>query len=110
MVAVVPLKAVPNQRTRMLLSNQDTTLVLWQKTTGLFADVYVNDAPVVLGVICLDRTLIIRSAYLGYQGDFVFWDTQGTDDPVYTGIGSRFQLLFYAAGELVLASSGWTIL
>jgi hypothetical protein len=48
----------------------------------------------VQGVICQNWNRIIRSAYLGFVGDFAFWDTQGSNDPTFGGFGSRF-LLFY---------------
>jgi hypothetical protein len=62
-------------------------------------DVYFGSSLIVPGVLCQNQNRIIRSIYLGYSGDFEFYDTQpdpfyGPMDPVYTGLGSRFVLLY----------------
>jgi hypothetical protein len=43
----------------------------------------------------------VRSAYLGFVGDLMFQDLQGTDAPTYDGLGSRFQLVYLDATEVV---------
>jgi hypothetical protein len=91
---VVPVQPVPNQTLSILLANQLCRLTLRTRWFGLFMDVSVNDAPIVQGVICQNWNRIIRSAYLGFIGDFAFWDTQGSVDPTFSGLGSRY-LLFY---------------
>ena len=53
------------------------------------------------GVICQDRNRLVRSAYLGFAGDLMFEDLRGTDDPTADGLGSRFQLVYLDASELV---------
>jgi hypothetical protein len=89
---LVPVRAVPNQTLSILLANQLCRLTLRTRFYGLFMDVSVNDAPIVQGVICQNWNRIVRSAYLGFVGDFAFWDTQGSTDPAYTGLGSRYLL------------------
>jgi hypothetical protein len=91
---VVPVQPVPNQTLSILLANQLCRLTLRTRWFGLFMDVSVNDAPIVQGVICQNWNRIVRSAYLGFVGDFAFWDTQGSADPTFSGLGLRF-LLFY---------------
>lgn len=94
---IIPLQAVPNQQVTTLLDGQYVQIDVFQKTTGLFANVYQNNDLVVGGVICQDRNRLIRSAYLGFSGDLAFVDMEGTDDPSYEGIGSRFLLLYLPA-------------
>ena len=96
----VPLQPVPNQTVRVQLANQITQINVYYKRQGLFMDVLKNELPVIQGVICENLNRIVRSAYLGYEGDFIWVDTQGDADPVYTGIGSRFYLVYLAEGEL----------
>jgi hypothetical protein len=96
---VVPLDAVPNQSFNVTLSGQSCTLRIAQKTTGMFIDVLVANALIIGGVLCLDRTWIVRDTYLGFAGDLFFADTQGTTDPTYTGLGSRYLLIYAAPGE-----------
>ncbi len=93
---VIPLQPVPSQTLTTFLSGQPCRINIYQKRTGLYADVLLNDAPIVSGVSCLNNNLIIREAYLGFIGDLYFWDTQGSDDPDSSGLGSRF-VLFYTA-------------
>lgn len=88
----VPLFAKPSQVSSVQLGGQSCTVRAYQKSTGLYLDLLVNDAPVILGRLCLDRVLLVRSQYLGFAGDLVFNDTAGTSDPDYTGLGDRFVL------------------
>ena len=103
---IVPLQAVPSQTVTALLSNQATTLNIYQKSQagqtdpGLYMDVLLNGSLVVGGVLCLNANIIIRDAYFGYTGDFAFLDTQGLDDPVYTGVGTRWLLGYFLPSEL----------
>jgi len=60
----------------------------WGRVFWLFMDVSVNDVPVMQGVICQNWNRIVRSAYLGFVDDFVFWDAQGSADPTFSGLGS----------------------
>lgn len=97
---IVPTKAIPNQTLQVQLDSQPCTLNVYQLAYGLFIDVYVGNALVVAGVICENLNRIVRSLYLGFSGDLAFFDTQGTDDPVYTGLGARFQLVYLEESDL----------
>jgi hypothetical protein len=98
---IIPLQPVPSQTVNALINNQATTLNVRQlNDQGLFMDVLLNDAPIIQGVICQNLNVIIRNAYFGYVGDFAFVDTQGTSDPVYTGLGSRYVLGYFTPAEL----------
>lgn len=100
---VVALQPIPNQTLQAQLGGQACTINVQQMAYGLFMTLYVGSVLIVAGVICLNATLIVRSAYLGFSGDFEFLDTENlTDpsDPVYTGLGSRFQLCYLSAAEV----------
>jgi hypothetical protein len=115
---IVPLAAVPAQTLRIDLGTppQPITINLYAKEievpvlapsqiateppvyepiTPLFIDIYLNDALVIGGVICENNNLIIKNNYFGVIGDFSFWDSQGSDDPQYTGLGSRWYLCYW---------------
>lgn len=96
---MIPLRAVNSQVLTVTLAQQRARLKVYQKTTGLFMDVYVNDALIIGGVISEDRNRIVRDKYLGFIGDLAFYDTQGTSDPVASGLGARYRLLYLEAGE-----------
>jgi hypothetical protein len=63
-------------------------------TVGFF-DLYIGATLIIAGVRCQDRNLLVRDSYLGLVGDFSFLDTQGTSDPIPTGLGSRFLLTYW---------------
>lgn len=104
MAEIIPLQAVPNQTLTTQLSNVVCTVTLWQKSTGLFLDLYVAGAPLALGMLCLNATTLLRDyAALGFDGDLAFIDTLGTQDPDYTGLASRYVLVHYTAADLAAA-------
>lgn len=96
---LVPLQPIPNQKVTVQLADQTVQIVIRQKSTGLFMDLYLNDALILAGVICQDRNRIVRSTYLGFVGDLTFIDNQGTTDPVYSGLGTRYSLAYLEEGE-----------
>lgn len=98
---IIPLQAVPNQSVKAQLSNQPCKIVIRQTLYGVFLDLYVNEVLLVAGAICQDRNRLVRSAYIGFAGDLMFEDLQGTEDPTADGLGSRFQLVYLDASELV---------
>lgn len=106
---LIPLQAVPNQALTVNLEGQVTQINIYQKALGLFVDVYVDNILIIGGVIAENLNRIVRSIYLGFIGDLAFIDTQGTTDPVYTGLGSRYSLAYITAAELEAARSAITI-
>lgn len=97
---IVPIQAIPYQTVAVQLAGQPCILNIYQKTYGLFLDLYVNGSLVVGGVICENLNRIVRNVYLGFVGDFVFGDTQGTSDPIYTGLGTRYLLVYLEEVDL----------
>jgi hypothetical protein len=103
---IIPLQAVPSQTFSVGLSNQQCKVNVYQKQTGLFFDLYVSGLAVITGVLCLNLNLLVRNTYLGFVGDLAFIDTQGTNDPDYTGLGTRYQLVYLAIGDVIGLPSG----
>ena len=97
----IPLLAVPSQTSNLQLTGQNCTINVYQKYTGLFFDLLVNSSLVIGGVLCLNEVLLVRSAYLGFAGDFAFYDnTNDNDDPVYTGLGTQFSLIYLTPTDI----------
>lgn len=90
----ISLAAVASQSLTATLAQQNCGIKLYQKSTGLYLDLYVASQLVLAGVLCRDRVYLVRQAYLGFVGDLVFVDTQGAEDPQYTGLGARWQLRY----------------
>lgn len=93
-IVQIPLSAAPSQIVATLLGTQQCRIAVYQKRTGLFLDLFVNDKAVALGILCRDRVWLIRDAYFGFTGDLAFIDTQGVADPDYTGLAGRYQLVW----------------
>lgn len=97
---IVPTTATPSQTLSVMLGGQNCQLAIRQKSTGVFLDVSVANKPIILSALCLDRVRLLRHPHLGFVGNLAFVDTQGVTDPAYTGFGGRYQLVYFAAGEL----------
>lgn len=98
---VVPIKPVPSQALTTVLGGQNCRIAVYQKSTGLFLDLLVDNEPIVSAAICRDRVNLVRQAYLGFVGGLVFCDTQGVSDPTYGGLGSRYLLAYLDPSDLV---------
>lgn len=96
-ISVIPLIATPSQTLNVQLDAQSCRINVRQRRTGLFVDLFVQDAPIFQGVKALDRNRLVRDAYLDFTGDLFFVDTQGNDDPDYSGLASRFLLVWDSA-------------
>jgi hypothetical protein len=94
MTVIIPLKPLPSQTLSVNLGGQSCRISLYQKTTGLYCDVFVNDTPIVIGSLCQNLNPIVRAAYTGFVGELALYDTWGEDDPVYTELGDQFQLAY----------------
>ena len=96
----VPVQPIPNQTLNISLGGQSCTLNLYQQAFGMYLDVIIGTNPIVQGIICLNNNLIVRNTYFGFLGDFVFIDTQGSSDPVYTGLSSRWFLAYLTTTDI----------
>jgi hypothetical protein len=94
------IQPIAYQQFSVNLGGQQCQIALYQKSTGIFMDLTVNNVVLFTCVQCLNNTLVVRNAYLGFIGDLAFTDTQGSCDPYYTGLGSRFQLLYLSPSDL----------
>lgn len=99
---IIPVQSVASQDLTVQLADQVCQITIRQKALGLFLDLAVNNASIVAGVFCQNLNKIVRSTYLGFTGDLCFIDTQGTDDPIYTGLGSRFVLAYIETSDNLL--------
>lgn len=94
MTSRIPLVAIPSQRLSVTLGTQRCQISVYQKSTGLYFDLAVAGSPVVAGMVCRNRTNLVRASYAAFSGNLAFIDTMGTEDPDYTGLGGRFQLVY----------------
>jgi hypothetical protein len=106
MPLIIPLQPVPNQTLQIVLDNQSCVINVYHLDYGLFVDVLLGNSLVVSCVIALNNTRLVRESVAalgspGFSGDFAFEDASGAgEDPVYTGLGSQFFLMYYFEYEL----------
>lgn len=98
---IVPLQPIPNQTLTVNLDGQITQINVYQRGANVFIDVLVNNVGIIYGVVAQNLNRVVRSLYLGFQGDLAFIDNQGSTDPVYTGLGTRYSLAYIEADELL---------
>lgn len=96
----IPLQAVPSQRLSVVLAAQNCQIAVYQKSTGMYLDLAINDMSIVSTRLCRDRVRLVRQEYLGFVGDLVLMDTQGREDPRYEGLGVRWRLRYLEAADL----------
>jgi hypothetical protein len=97
---IIPVQALANQSLQAQLNGQAVTLNVLQTAYAMLVTVTLGTQIIAASVIAQNLNRIVRYAYTGFLGDFVFVDTQGTSDPVYTGLGSRFLLVYLSPADL----------
>ncbi len=98
---IVPLQAVPNQTLQITLDQQSVQINVAQFDYGVFMTVTLDGTLVCSNVLCENLNPIVRAPYTGFIGDFAFFDTSGNgSDPIYTGLGDQFQLVYLEASDL----------
>lgn len=97
----IPLLRIPSQTIQVVLGNQTCSLAVYVKNQCMFFDMAVNGVQVASAIQVSNLVNVVPTAYLGFTGWLLFMDTQGEDDPVYTGLGTRWQLLYLDAEDLL---------
>lgn len=97
---LVPLSAVPSQTLFITLGGQSCAISLRSNGGDLYLNLLVSNAPIMVGKVCRNRQrLLVGLDYRGFVGDFVFVDSQGDEQPDYTGLGDRWNLYYLGTGE-----------
>lgn len=101
---IVPLQSVPSQKLQTVLSDKVVSIAVYQRRYGLFINIDVNGTALIAAAICQNRNRLVRDSYLNkaanFSGDFMFIDTIGNSDPVYSGLGSQYQLVYLTDEEV----------
>ncbi len=101
MAVLVTLQPVPSQQVQTVLGGQQCQISVYVKQQCMFLDLNVNGAPIIYAVQCKNLVSLIPTAYLGFTGWLMFLDTQGSENPKYLGLGSRWQLLYLTEEDLM---------
>lgn len=101
---LVPLQPIASQAFQITLAGQACNIAVYVKTDPsgnqyTYLDLQLNNVSIRSCQLCQNRTRLVRFAYLGFVGDLVFVDMQGQEDPQWSGLGQRWQLVYLAPGE-----------
>lgn len=97
----VPLQAVPNQTTTVVLAGQSCQIALRQNGASMYFDLISNDVPIVTcRIVRNQQRLLLDAQYRGFVGDFTFQDTQADTDPQYPGLNTQYLLWYLEATDL----------
>ena len=95
----IAIQTVPAQQLQIVLGGQNCQIAIAQKSTGIFVDVSANGVDISTTVLARDAIPLVPTTYLGFVGNLMFTDTQGTSDPTYDGLGTRYRLIYLSAAE-----------
>lgn len=116
----VNLAPNPNQTVQIVLAGQNCAIELrtldgYDFTVDTLLDtpqpylafsLDVSGVSVTANALCLnEKRILINRQYLGFVGDFMFIDTQRSDDPQYTGLGTRWVLVYIEDSDLEVIES-----
>ena len=95
----IPLSPIPYQELSVLLNGQNCIISLRQLGLFLYCSLSVDGRQIFNNIMCSinARVNVFKSPY--FTGILKFYDTQGTDRPHYSELGSRW-ILVYRAEEL----------
>lgn len=95
----IPLSPIPYQELSVLLNGQNCIISLRQLGLFLYCSLSVDGQQIFNNIMCSinSRVNVFKSPY--FTGILKFYDTQGTDKPHYSELGSRW-ILVYRAEEL----------
>ena len=100
MAQTIPIQAVPNQIVLCVLGGQNCQINIYLRAGSIFVDLNSNGVDMCIGCLALNAVpLDACNSYDGFQGNLYFIDTQGFDDPQYTGFNSRWMMVYLDAEE-----------
>lgn len=101
----IPLAAISAQTLSVVLDGQNCQISLRTIGASLYFYLTVDNVPILKTCVCRNRTrMLLAAGYFKFRGDFVFVDTQpstgGEQQPDYTGLDSRYVLLYLTQAEV----------
>jgi hypothetical protein len=103
---IIPIQPVPSQQVLCVLNGQNCQIAIYLRNKKIYVDLNSNGTNMCLA--CLAHNAVPLDAcnsYDGFQGNLFFIDTQGIDDPQYTGFNTRWFLVYLTPAELLLTNN-----
>ena len=95
----IPLQPIPAQRLNIVLDDQNCTIHLFWRWGRCYMDLSVDDTEIFTGAICQNMQAVNQSPSIYFSGSFYFIDTLAEVAPQWDGLGDRWRLLYFSAGE-----------
>ena len=98
---VIPIQPVPSQQVLCVLDGQNCQISIYLRNENIYVD--LNSDGVNRCLACLAHNAVALdscNSWDGFIGNLYFIDTQGTDDPQYTGFNTRWFLVYLFPDEL----------
>lgn len=107
MLIEIPLSPIPNQTISTIVNQQQITVNLYQRSTGLFCDVYLGATLIIGGMKCNNAEYLNQypTAFVGY----LFFYTVSGNDPTYDTFGTDAHFFFSDYDALAVAYENWLI-
>lgn len=110
----IPLAAVASQTLQFVAAGQNCQMSVYTNDGYDYSDLTLSTPQAYIAIDfayngiqvtstqnCLNLARLLKNRqYLGFVGDFMFVDTQGSDDPQFAGLGLRWVLLYLEASDL----------
>jgi hypothetical protein len=90
----IPLSAVASQSIAVNIGGQQCVITTRLLNGLQFFSLTSGGVTICNNVLIRNAAPIINAAYTGFAGDFAAIDLQGDTDPVYTGWGTRYVLIY----------------
>ena len=90
----IPLTSSPSQTLSVNLGGQICTIFIYLLGDNLYMDLSTTQKQIISCVICRDRVRLVQLPHLGFSGDLYFIDTIDKNDPEFSGLGDRYELVY----------------
>ena len=107
----IPVRPEPNQTFQVVLHDQDCSLRIYARNMAdgsepLYMDLYVDEQPIFYGTLCKDALVLPLYDYMPFEGGLLFVDMNGAEDPQWSGLGTRWQLVYLTQAEVTAFNNG----
>lgn len=93
-LTLIPIQALPDQVFYIDLAGQECEIHVFLRGYYMYMDLKVDDVDIFKGQICLNNVDMVQYRNMNFVGNLRFLDTQGSEDPYYSGFGERWVLVY----------------
>lgn len=95
MILQIPLSKIPNQIVAVDLEEKHCVFEFITRGDKMYANkITIDDEVKARGIACLNRNNLFNFFSSGLSGELYFFDMNGSQEPKYYGLNSRWLLLY----------------